>query len=157
MSRRQGGDRTEEPSRASAGNIVSGLRESFLFQVAAEVLRGFRRNHLDARSAQLAYYSLLGIAPLLILLIAAFARLPVQGSLDRLLSPEGGALPPEALDVLVDQIHDIEAHSTPRLALIGLLTLAYAGVRCYPPQHSAVFCASSRHLKSTAARPGVCG
>jgi membrane protein len=46
-------------------------------------IKGYRENQSDARSAQFAYYSLLALAPLLILLIAAVAHLPAADMLEK--------------------------------------------------------------------------
>lgn len=121
----------EWPTGLVASTIPATMRRWPWVRLIVGVVRGFRRNHLDARSAQLAYYAMLGIAPLLILIIAAFSQLPVGERLDRLVDIVGAAIPPDAQRVLVDQIHDIEKHSTPQLVLVGLVTLAYAGIRFF--------------------------
>ncbi|MBI5757744.1 MAG: YihY/virulence factor BrkB family protein [Planctomycetales bacterium] len=46
-------------------------------------IKGYRESQNDARSAQFAYYSLLALAPLLILLIAAVAHLPSAEVLEK--------------------------------------------------------------------------
>ena len=48
------------------------------FQLLREPVHGFRLNQLDARSAQFAYYSMLALAPLLIVLIASVVQLPLE-------------------------------------------------------------------------------
>ena len=64
------------------------------WELLVQTVRGYRRNHFDARSAQFAYYSLLSLFPLLILLIAALAQLPLQGILDNLLDAIDHAVEP---------------------------------------------------------------
>src|SRR5579864_2062822 len=78
------------------------------WQLVVRSVRGYRENHFDARSAQFAYYSMLALFPLLILLIAALARLPFAGVLDNALDAMHNALPPDTYDMLAHQIRDIQ-------------------------------------------------
>jgi membrane protein len=105
-----------------------GLSWRELFQ---QTLRSYRENHFDARSAQFAYYSLLALFPLLILLIAAAARLPLAGVLENALDAAGHGLPENVAELLSGQVRDIKEHST--LSLIGgsLFLLALAGSRVF--------------------------
>ena len=100
-------------------------------QVVFLAVRGFREHHLDARSAQFAYYSMLFIAPLLILLIAAFAQLPLEGEIESLTETAGRALPTGADSVLLRQIADIQEHSTLSLVLFALLVAGFAGSQLF--------------------------
>jgi len=90
-------------------------------------LGDFRRNHLDARSAQFAYYSMLATAPLLILTIAVVSHLPLDGVLDGLKKETGQALPNNAYKVIETQISDIQAHSTMSLVVLALIVLCFSG------------------------------
>lgn len=94
-------------------------------------IQGFREHHLDARSAQFAYYSMLFIAPLLILLIAVLAQLPVEGEIEGLSETAGRALPAGADAVLMRQITDIQEHSTLSLVLFSLLVAGFAGSQLF--------------------------
>src|SRR4029079_5893595 len=79
-----------------------------VWQLVVRSAKGYRANHFDARSAQFAYYSMLALFPLLILLIGATARLPVGGVVDNALDGAKNVLPPDIYQLLVSQIHDIQ-------------------------------------------------
>jgi membrane protein len=97
-----------------------------VWQLTVRSVRGYRENHFDGSSSQFAYYSMLALFPLLILLIAAVARLPFAGVLDNALDAAKTALPEETYRLLVHQVRDIPARSTARifLAALGVLTIA---------------------------------
>ena len=97
------------------------------WEVARRAAREFRRQHLDARSAQFAYYAMLAIAPLLILTIAALAQLPLDGALDAFLAGADRALPAAAGEVIRKQVREIQTHSSATLAIFALVVLGYAG------------------------------
>ncbi|MBI3861362.1 MAG: YihY/virulence factor BrkB family protein [Planctomycetia bacterium] len=101
------------------------------WQLIVRSVRGYRENHFDARSAQFAYYSMLSLFPLLILLIAALAQLPLKGVLDNALDAAGEALPEEMDKLLTGQIHDIQARSTFSLLTASLGVLAIAGSQVF--------------------------
>ena len=107
---------------------LGGLR---FHQVVVRAVHGFREHHLDARSAQFAYYAMLFIAPLLILLIAAFAQLPLEGEIESLTETTDRALPTGADRVLLRQIEDIQKHSTLSLVLFALLVAGFAGSQLF--------------------------
>src|SRR5665213_3656019 len=65
------------------------------WQLVVRSIRGYNANQFGGVSAQFAYYSMLALFPLLILLIAAVARLPFAGILDNALDAMQRALPPE--------------------------------------------------------------
>lgn len=101
------------------------------WQVVLRSIRGYRANHFDARSAQFAYYSMLALFPLLILLIAAMARLPFGGVLDNALDAAHRALPEEIYELLELQVRDIQARSTLRIIVASLGVLAIAGSQVF--------------------------
>lgn len=98
-------------------------------KVFHDAWRSYSDQHCDARSAQFAYYSLLALCPLLILLIALVAHLPVQGVLESSLEAAGGGLPKEMYDVLDRQIKGIQLHSTWKFIGANLFLLALGGAR----------------------------
>lgn len=101
------------------------------WQLIVQSLRGYRENHFDARSAQFAYYSMLALFPLLILLIAAIARLPVSGVVENSLDAAHRALPENIFDLLDRQIHDIREKSTIHVIGVSLLVLTIAGSQVF--------------------------
>lgn len=99
--------------------------------VVARSWKGYRENHFDARSAQFAYYSMLAIFPLLILIIAGVAHLPLAGVLENSLDAAKHGLPEGMFDLLRNQIRDIQKHSTVSLLAISAFVLAGAGSRVF--------------------------
>lgn len=101
------------------------------WQLIVRSVLGYRENHFDARSAQFAYYSMLSLFPLLILLIAALAQLPLKGILDNALDAVDHGLGKDIYDLLVLQIHDIQERSTAGLVTTSLSVLAIAGSQVF--------------------------
>lgn len=101
------------------------------WQLAVRSVRGYRANRFDGVSAQFAYYSMLALFPLLILLIAAVARLPIGGVLDNALDAAQRALPEEIYHLLARQIRDIQAHSTARIIVASWGVFAIAGCQVF--------------------------
>ena len=109
------------------------------WQLIVRSWRGYRDNHFDGYSAQFAYYSMLALFPLLILLIAAIARLPLSGVLENSLDAAHRALPEDisnllqrqVQDMVRQQVHDIQSHSTLSLIAASLGVLAIAGSQMY--------------------------
>jgi len=100
-----------------------------------EVIRrsmvGFRRDQLDARSAQFAYYAVLAVAPMLIVIIACVAQLPLDGVLTSFLRAIDIGMPDNVFELLEGQVSDIQQNSTPSLIAFGLLILAIAGSKLF--------------------------
>jgi membrane protein len=97
----------------------------------AQSARGFRDNQFGARSAQFAYYSLLALFPLLILILAVLARLPISGVLENSLEAADRGLPGNMAALLRAQVRDIQAHSTWGLIGGSALLLTVAGSRVF--------------------------
>jgi membrane protein len=100
-------------------------------QLSARSIAGYRQHHLDARSAQFAFYAMLALAPLLIVVIAIVAWLPIDG--ERVLASfrdaVGAGMPDNVFDLVMRQIEDIQRRSSLGLIGIGLVLLAIAGSR----------------------------
>jgi len=94
-----------------------------------QVLEGYRRNHLDARSAQYAYYGFLVIPPALILLIRALSKLPWKGLLDGLILGTSDTLPGKIRDLLLGQIQDLRSERSSTLLWMALAVFALASGR----------------------------
>ena len=100
-------------------------------RVLIRSVRGYWRNQLDVRSAQFAFNALLAMPPLLILMIACIARLPLSGLTDSMLETASRALPEEAYELFEQQIRDVQANSSGQLVLASLVVLALAGSRLF--------------------------
>jgi membrane protein len=101
------------------------------WQVVVRSWRGYSHNRFNGRSAQFAYYSMLSLFPLLILVIAAIARLPLAGVLENALDAAQRALPQNTSRLLEQQVRDIQAHSTIGLMAISLGVLTIAGSQVF--------------------------
>jgi membrane protein len=102
-----------------------------LWQLAVRSVRGYGENHFGGYSARFAYYCMLALFPLLILLIAAIAHLPISGVLENSLDAARRALGEDISAVLRRQVHDIQSHSTVSLIAAGLVVLAIAGSQVF--------------------------
>ncbi len=101
------------------------------WELVVRSVKGYRANHFDARGAQFAYYSMLALFPLLILLIAAAARLPLSGVIENSLDAARRALPENTYEVLARQVHDIREKSTLKLFAISFGVLTIAGSQVF--------------------------
>lgn len=97
------------------------------WQVIVRTVRGYQQNHFGARAAQFAYYSLLALFPLLILIIAALARIPLQDVLKSSLDAADRGLPEDVYQLIQHQVKDIQEHSTVGLISLSLMVVASAG------------------------------
>lgn len=102
-----------------------------LWQLAVRSAQGYRANDFGGRSAQFAYYSMLALFPLLILVIVTIAWFSLGNVLDNALDAASRALGKEIFDVLDRQVRDIQRHSTLSLFGIGLGILAVAGSQVF--------------------------
>ena len=100
-------------------------------EVAIAAVRAFRRENLDARSAQFAYYSMQALAPLLIVALAAVAQMPIDGVLQSFMEGTDRALPRGAQELIVAQVQDVQARSNTSLVLVALMILGYAGMKLF--------------------------
>ena len=100
-------------------------------QLIGQSMAGFRKHQLDARCAQFAFYSILALAPLFIVIIACVAQLPLEGVLDSFLAAVDVGMPNNVVGLINQQIREIQAHSTLQLILFGLLLLGVAGSKIF--------------------------
>ena len=108
-----------------------------IWQLIRRSAEGYRAHQFDARSAQFAYYSMLALAPLLIVIIACIAQFPLEGVLERqgvlesFLKAVAKGMPDNVVELFKDQIRNIQAHSTWQLIALGLALLGIAGSRVF--------------------------
>jgi len=91
-----------------------------------QVLDGFKRNNLDARSAQYAYYGFLLLPPALILIIRALSNLAWEGVLERLVQGASDSLPGKIRDLLLSQIQDLRSDRSDTLLWMAVAVFAWA-------------------------------
>ena len=101
------------------------------YPIAIAVARRYSKDRLDGASAQFAHYALLVIAPLLVLLVALTARLPLTGMLENLMENTDEALPASAYQVISDQVEDIQRNTRSHLILMAVGIFCYAGMRLF--------------------------
>lgn len=107
---------------------LGGLSPWAAFRRTAET---FRRNGLDGRSAQSAYYGLALIAPLLILLLTVLAALPVDGLFESLAREAKRAMPEQAFQMLVAQAEDIRTRGGKGLVWLALGVFLFSGLKLF--------------------------
>ena len=105
-----------------------GLRPLELFQ---RTRREFRNRQLSARCAQFAYYSMLALMPLLIVIVVAIRYMPVEGVLGSFLNLLERIFPPEAYQVFRNQILNVQQEGSTTYIVLSLLIFFYAGSRLF--------------------------
>ena len=100
-------------------------------KIAVRTWRAFQDNQLHARCAQFAYYSMLGLIPLLIVTLSVIAILPLDGMMDSLYSVLERTMPTDAYELIRIQINSIESSSTTGIILINLFVFGFAGGRLF--------------------------
>lgn len=101
------------------------------WSIVTRTLRAFRRNGLDARSAQSAYYGLTLIAPILILLLTVMSALPVDGLFESFGREVSQALPADAYELLLRQVADIRTRGGQGLVWLALGVFLFSGLKLF--------------------------
>ncbi len=99
------------------------------WQIGFEAFREYRRNRLGGQCAQFAYYSLLALAPMLILIVASVSHLPVTGVLESFHEAVDRGMPDQVAKLLERQVRDIRERSSWEVVLGSLFVLGFAGSR----------------------------
>jgi membrane protein len=81
----------------------------------------FWKDNCLALAAQLAYYFFFALFPTLLFLVALASYFPVTNLIDDLLRAFGGMLPPEALQIITDQITKISGSKDATLMSLGMV------------------------------------
>ena len=101
------------------------------WRAVSRSFRQFHRNQLDARSAQFAYYSILALAPFLIVIVACVAQLPLEGIVESFLRALNRGFPETTVNLIQTQLNDVQENSTTQLIALGLFLLSIAGSRVF--------------------------
>lgn len=88
-------------------------------------IRDFNVNHTMALSAGLAYYFLLSLFPLLVVVASLVPYLPVPDLFDKILWAMGRLVPPDAMGVVRGVLNDV-LRGHPKLLSIGILGTVWA-------------------------------
>ena len=100
-----------------------------LRQLLSRSVASYREHQLDARSAQFAYYALLALSPLLIVVIASVAKFPKV--LKSFIDAVKVGMPDPVAQLIETQVLDIEQRSHLSLIVVGLVLLGIAGSRLF--------------------------
>ncbi len=114
--------RTWEMWRFGGLSVFAALRDTWV---------AFKRNGLDGRSAQSAYYGIALVPPTLFLLITALAALPLDGVFDAMASDTERALPADAYAVLVKQLDGIRTHQSSGFFGLAVGVFLLSGMRLF--------------------------
>lgn len=93
--------------------------------------KGYNKHRLSAQSAQFAYYAMFTLIPLLMVIIACTAQLPIRGVVLSMENAINQGLPSNVSQMLFDQIQDIQKKTTLSLVMGGLMLLSLGGTRLF--------------------------
>jgi membrane protein len=85
-----------------------------------------REDEIFGRCAQFAYYWFFSLFPLLILLTALLAYLPIRGNLDRWINALSKVLPPEAFTLIRSTFYEVLQHRRGGLLSFSILVVIWA-------------------------------
>src|SRR5215469_997050 len=88
--------------------------------------RVLMRNHTMPIAAGLAYYFVLSLFPLLIVLATVVVYLPIPNLFGRLLAALASVVPPEGMGLVRGVLRDVLTHQHPKLLSVGLVGTLYA-------------------------------
>ena len=100
-------------------------------QLLRQTLSEFRERQLSARCAQFAYFSMLAIMPMLIVMVYAIGQMPIQGLLGSFLELLEKTLPADAYQLFRTQILSMQQQSSTTYIAISCLIFLYAGSRLF--------------------------
>jgi membrane protein len=95
-------------------------------EIALRTWEKLFEDEVFGRCAQFAYYWFFSLFPLLILLTALLAYLPLKGNLDRWLNALSKVLPPEAFTLVQSTFHEITQHRRGGLLSFSILVVIWA-------------------------------
>ena len=89
--------------------------------VKRTLYESFWKDNCLAMAAQLAYYFFFALFPMLLFLVALASYFPLERLIDDLFRTMGGLMPPEALQVITEQITKISGSEDAGLMTLGML------------------------------------
>ena len=101
------------------------------YELGKRTLLEFRERQLSARCAQFAYFSILAMMPLLIVLVYAIGQMPIHGLLGSFLVLLEKTLPSEAYQLFRTQILAIQQQSSTTYISVSCVIFLYAGSRLF--------------------------
>lgn len=109
--------------------VIPGLRGVGLKEFGKRLFNEFLDDDVLGTAAQLSYFFLFSVFPLLFFVVALTAYLPIQGQVDDLLDRLARIMPREAMQVLRDHIGALVNQTRPRLLSIGLVLAIWSASR----------------------------
>jgi membrane protein len=95
-------------------------------EILKRTIREAMADNIMGMSAQLAYYFFFSLFPALLLLIAIASYFPVQTLVDEVFKAMSGFAPPEALQIITDQIQKIRNAQPAGLLTFGVATALWS-------------------------------
>ena len=95
-------------------------------EILKRTIREAMADNIMGMSAQLAYYFFFSLFPALLLLIAIASYFPVQALVDEVFKAMSGFAPPEALQIITDQIQKIRNAQPAGLLTFGVATALWS-------------------------------
>jgi len=99
--------------------------------LVARSIAAYGKNQLNARGAQFAFYAMLGLAPLLIVILSTVSHLPISGVRRSFLKAVQTGMPENVASLIESQVIDIQERSSLSLIAIGVVLLSIAGSRIF--------------------------
>lgn len=108
---------------------LPGLRGISLWAVLKQLVRRTIDHTVPDRAAQLAYYFLFAVFPMLAFMVTLAAYLPVENAVSRLIQRASYVMPDEMVTMLEDQLNSLLHQSRPRILTIGFLVAWWSASR----------------------------
>ena len=111
---------------------IPGLRGLSVGEVARRLVKEVKEDDCAGQAAQLAYYFLFSLFPLMLFLVTLIGYLPIPDLFDRMMEAASRVLPPEAMSLVRDTIETVTTRRRGGLLSFGVLLAlwsASAGVR----------------------------
>ena len=100
-------------------------------QLLLRTIGEFRERQLSARCAQFAYFSMLAMMPMLIVMVYAIGQMPIHGLLGSFLQLLEKTLPADAYQLFRTQIVSLQQQSSTTYVALSCLIFLYAGSRLF--------------------------
>jgi len=108
---------------------LTGLRGISLSTVVRQLVRRTIDHTVPDRAAQLAYYFLFALFPMLAFMVTLAAYLPVENAVSRLIERASYVMPDQTVRMLEDQLDALVHQTRPRILTIGFLVAWWSASR----------------------------
>jgi membrane protein len=122
----EGADKIVSDAQSSGLRVILPLHELTWRQIALKIWKKITEDDVFGRGAQLAYYWLFSIFPLLIFLTTLLAFLPMRRNLDQWIGAFGAVLPPEAYTLLNNTFQQIASQQRGGLLSFSILLMLWS-------------------------------